>query len=136
MDVFDPKERSEIMRRVRSKGTQPEVLVRGILRRMGVRYRSHPRSLPGKPDLVVVGQRKVIFVHGCFWHGHSCSAGKLPKSNRSYWKSKQAKNTARDAKNIRALRLRGWKPMIVWECEIRGMKRLRGKLARFLKRKA
>src|ERR1700730_10083688 len=85
MGIFDPDQRSEIMRRVRSSGTRPEMIVRGIMRRMGVKYRCCPPNLPGKPDLVIVGQRKAILVHGCFWHGHHCEAGKLPKSNRPYW---------------------------------------------------
>lgn len=135
MDMFDPKKRSEIMRRVRSTGTQPEMIVRGIVRRMGLRYRSCARNLPGKPDLITVGQRKAILVHGCFWHGHDCDAGKLPKSNRSYWKNKQTKNALRDAKNIRALRSKGWKPIVIWECEIRGNELLQARLARFLRPK-
>jgi DNA mismatch endonuclease, patch repair protein len=133
MDMFSRSERTEIMRRVRSKGTQPEIIVRNLVRRMGIRYRSCARNLPGKPDLVMVGQRKAVLVHGCFWHGHHCEAGKLPKSNRSYWKSKQAKNAARDSRNARALRSRGWKLIVIWECEIRGSKRLQGRLRRFLK---
>ena len=133
MDVFDRNRRSEIMRRVRSSGTRPEMVVRRIVRRMGVRYRSCARNLPGKPDLVVVGQRKAILVHGCFWHGHRCEAGKLPKSRRSYWKSKQDKNALRDARNARALRSKGWKMMVIWECEIRGSKRLQARLSRFLR---
>ena len=79
MDTFSRNQRSEIMRRVRSRGTQPEILVRSIVRRMGVRYRSCARNLPGKPDVTIVGQRKVILVHGCFWHGHNCKAGKAPQ---------------------------------------------------------
>ena len=135
MDTFEPSRRSEIMRRVRSSGTRPEMIIRGIMRRMGVRYRSCPRNLPGKPDLVTVEQRKAILVHGCFWHGHRCEAGKLPKSNRSYWKSKQARNALRDARNSRALRSKGWKQMVIWECEIRASKRLEERLSRFLRQK-
>jgi DNA mismatch endonuclease (patch repair protein) len=133
MDTFNPVQRSEIMRRVRSSGTKPEVIVRGIVRRMGIRYRSSPPNLPGKPDLVMFGQRKVILVHGCFWHGHHCEAGKLPKSNLSYWKNKQAKNALRDSRNARALRAKGWKLMVLWECEIRGNKRLQVRISRFLR---
>jgi DNA mismatch endonuclease (patch repair protein) len=132
MDTFEPTQRSEIMRRVRSSGTKPELIVRSMVRRMGIRYRSCLRNLPGKPDLVVPEQRKVILVHGCFWHGHDCEAGKLPKSNRSYWKSKQAKNELRDEQNARELRSRGWKRMVIWECEIRKNERLRARLSRFL----
>lgn len=133
MDTFDPNQRSEIMRKVRSSGTKPELVVRSMVRRLGIRYRSCLRNLPGKPDLVVVEQRKVVLVHGCFWHGHDCEAGKLPKSNRSYWKSKQAKNEIRDEQNARELRSRGWKRMVIWECEIRKNERLQAKLSRFLR---
>ncbi|HXP78802.1 MAG TPA: very short patch repair endonuclease [Verrucomicrobiae bacterium] len=132
MDTFVPSQRSEIMRRVRSSGTQPEIIVRKILRGMGIKYRSCPRSLPGKPDLVIATQQKAIFVHGCFWHGHHCDGGKLPKSNRTYWRSKQAKNALRDSRNTRTLRSKGWKLMVVWECQTRGSKRLESRLARFL----
>lgn len=132
MDTFTAKERSQIMRQVRSRGTQPEIVVRSIVRRMGIRYRSCARNLPGKPDLVMAGLRKAILVHGCFWHGHHCEAGNLPKSNRSYWKNKQAKNSLRDVQNARALRARGWKLMVIWECEVRGTERLQTKLQRFV----
>lgn len=134
MDTFAPSRRSEIMRRVRSSGTLPEMIVRGIVRRMGVSYRSCPRHLPGKPDLVMAEQQKAILVHGCFWHGHQCEAGKLPKSHRSYWKSKQARNALRDKRNARELRSKGWKLMVIWECEIRRSARLQARLSRFLRR--
>ena len=132
MDTFAPLQRSEIMRRVRSSGTRPELIVRSMVRRMGVRYRSCPRNLPGKPDLVIAKERKAILVHGCFWHGHKCEAGKLPSSNRVYWKGKQTKNARRDLQNARVLRARGWKLMVIWECQLRGEKRLQTKLSRFL----
>jgi DNA mismatch endonuclease (patch repair protein) len=135
MDTFSRKQRSDVMRRVRSRGTQPEIFVRSIVRRMGVRYRSCARNLPGKPDLAIVGQRKVILVHGCFWHGHHCEAGKLPKSNRPYWKNKQAKNALRDSRNASTLRSKGWKVMVIWECEIRVSNRLQARLGRFLRLK-
>lgn len=135
MDTFTRTERSEIMRRVHSRGTRPEMIVRGIIRKMGVKYRSCPRNLPGKPDLVLVGQRKAILVHGCFWHGHHCEAGKLPKSNRSYWRSKQAKNALRDSRNSQALLSKGWRLMVIWECEISAAGRLRARLSRFVRLK-
>src|SRR6202521_4596496 len=109
MDTFSRQQRSAVMRRVRSTGTRPEIIVRSIMRRLGIRYRSCLRNLPGKPDLVLTGQRKVILVHGCFWHGHNCEGGKSPKSNRSYWENKQAKNALRDSRNARALRSKGWR---------------------------
>lgn len=133
MDTFSPNQRSEIMRRVRSTGTRPEMIVRNIVRRIGVRYRSCALNLPGKPDLVVRSQRKAILVHGCFWHAHGCVASKLPKSNRSYWKNKQLKNAARDTRIASALRSRGWKLMVIWECQIRNGNRLQSRLCRFLR---
>lgn len=133
MDVFSPSQRSEVMRRVRSNGTSPEIIVRRIVRRMGVKYRSCVRNLPGKPDIVVNDQRKAILVHGCFWHGHHCRGGKLPRSNRSYWKTKQARNIMRDSRNAKALRSQGWKLMILWECQMRSRERLQSRLLRFLK---
>lgn len=133
MDVFSPSQRSEVMRRVRSTGTAPEIIVRRIVRRMGVKYRSCVESLPGKPDIVVNDQRKAIFVHGCFWHGHQCKAGKLPRSNRSYWKSKQARNLTRDSRNAKALRSGGWKLMTLWECQMGSRQRLQSRLLRFLR---
>ena len=133
MDTFVPSKRSEIMRLVRSKGTGPEIIVRKILRKMGIKYRSCSPELPGKPDMVILRQQKAIFVHGCFWHGHRCDGGKLPKSNRSYWRSKQTRNALRDSRNTRALRSKGWKLMTVWECETSGRKRLEQRLSHFLR---
>src|ERR1700735_3041730 len=132
MDTFTPAKRSEVMRRVRSRNTWPELTVRKILGRMRVRYRSTVDNLPGKPDLVIRKQQKAILVHGCFWHGHHCEAGRLPKSNRSYWKRKQINNARRDSKNARALRRNGWGVMVVWECEIRAKEKLQARLSRFL----
>lgn len=132
MDTFSRKKRSDIMRRVRSSGTRPEMTVRSIVKKMGIRYRTCPANLPGKPDLVVYRNRKAILVHGCFWHAHHCEAGKTPKSNRGYWKRKQARNALRDLKNARALRSRGWKLMVLWECEIRSSRRLASRISRFL----
>ena len=133
MDTFSRRKRSEIMRRVHSSGTRPEIAVRNIVKQLGFRYRACPRSLPGKPDLAMERKRKAIFVHGCFWHAHSCKAAKLPKSNRAYWKRKQERNAFRDATVARTLRLRGWKLMVLWECEIRSGKRLESRISRFLR---
>lgn len=132
MDTFRSAERSKIMRAVRSSGTRPEQFVRSLLRKMHIRYRTHARNLPGKPDLVVHGQQKAIFVHGCFWHGHDCEAGRLPKSNRDYWKGKQARNARRDSSVVNQLRLRGWKTMVIWECQL-NRNRLANKIARFVR---
>jgi len=118
MDVFGPAKRSEIMRRVRSEDTRPEVAVRKLVSSLGFRYRLHSKALLGHPDLVFSRLHKVIFVHGCFWHGHSCS-GKLPSSNQAYWRTKRAKNVNRDRRIRRELHRLGWKSLLVWECQIR-----------------
>jgi DNA mismatch endonuclease, patch repair protein len=97
------------MSRVRSKNTQPELAVRKVVHGMGYRYDLHSRSLPGCPDLVLARRKKIIFVHGCFWHGHSCSAATLPKSNRDYWELKQNRNAARDRKTSGTYADRGWR---------------------------
>ncbi|MGH9573596.1 MAG: very short patch repair endonuclease [Candidatus Acidiferrales bacterium] len=133
MDCFSSDQRSNIMRRVRSSGTRPERAVRSVMRQMGVRFRTCCGNLPGKPDVVIPSRKTVILVHGCFWHGHHCEAGRLPKANRSYWKSKQITNIRRDDRNAKALRARGWKIMTLWECQIIGSARFRMRLSRFLK---
>ncbi len=118
MDKLSPEKRSENMRRIRSKGMKPELLVRSIAHRMGYRFRLHARDLPGRPDLVFRSRRKIIFVNGCFWHGHSCKEGRrVPKSNVDYWMQKIAKNKVRDAKNRRKLKADGWSVLTIWECE-------------------
>lgn len=132
MDTFSREKRSDIMRQVHSSGTRPERIVRDIVTQMGFRYRSCASNLPGKPDLVIGRKQKAILVHGCFWHRHDCKAAKLPKSNRAYWKRKQAGNVRRDTMNARALRSRGWRVMVLWECQIRPGKRLESRLSRFL----
>ena len=121
MDTVTPQQRSENMRRIRSKGTRPEVFVRTLVYRLGYRYRLHVKSLPGKPDLVFWSKQKVIFVHGCFWHQHnqsSCKAGRRPKSNRRYWNSKLQGNRKRDQRHELSLRASGWKILVLWECEL------------------
>ncbi|MHB8754887.1 MAG: very short patch repair endonuclease [Candidatus Acidiferrales bacterium] len=133
MDTFSRKKRSDIMRRVRSTGTRPEMMVHSIVKGLRVRFRTCPSDLPGKPDLVFYRKRKAILVHGCFWHRHTCEAAKLPKSNRAYWNRKQARNALRDAANARLLRSRGWKVMALWECQIRPGKRLESRISRFLR---
>src|ERR1700681_1759849 len=119
MDTVPALVRSEIMRRVRSQDTQPEILVRRLVHSMGFRYRLHGKSLPGKPDLVFSVRRKAIFVHGCFWHGHRCEAGALPTSNTEYWQAKRNYNLARDRRNLRSLAGVGWRVLVIWECELR-----------------
>jgi len=116
---IDPQ-RSLTMRAVKSKDTTPEIAVRQLLHSLGYRYRLHRRDLPGSPDIVFGSRRKVIFVHGCFWHGHNCRRGsRKPKTNSNYWENKISGNVARDESTLIALRKSGWNVLIVWECEIR-----------------
>lgn len=122
------------MRAVKGKDTAPEIAVRRLLHAKGYRFRLHVDHLPGKPDLVFAGRRKVIFVHGCFWHGHQCSRGsRTPKTNRDYWMKKISRNVARDAANKSALRRLGWRVLTIWECDLKKLARVKGKAIRFLK---
>jgi DNA mismatch endonuclease (patch repair protein) len=115
-------DRSEIMRAVKSRDTNPEMIVRRLVHRLGYRYRLHRQDLPGKPDLTFPGRRKVVFMHGCFWHGHDCARGaRVPKNNRDYWTAKIARNQARDANECERLRAMGWSVLTVWECEIKDL---------------
>jgi DNA mismatch endonuclease (patch repair protein) len=109
-------ERSANMARIRSKDTKPEMLVRKALHKLGFRYRLHVRDLPGRPDIVLPKYRTIIEVKGCFWHGHTCIDGRVPKSNSDYWVPKLARNQARDRANMRRLRSLGWSVHCVWEC--------------------
>jgi len=119
-DVFSPQKRSSVMRRVKGKDTAPELTVRRLLTKMGLRYRLHRADLPGKPDIVMPGRKLVIFVHGCFWHGHDCARGaRVPKANRDYWVAKVGRNRARDATSRAALEAAGWRVETVWECELK-----------------
>lgn len=119
-DVFSPKQRSAVMRRVKSRDTGPELAVRRLLWRAGYRYRLNDRSLPGRPDIVMAGRRAVIFVHGCFWHGHDCPRGaRRPKANADYWAAKIERNRSRDAAAVEALARSGWRVLTVWECELK-----------------
>jgi len=115
-------DRSEIMRAVKSRDTNPEMIVRRLVHRLGYRYRLHRQDLPGKPDLTFPGRRKVVFMHGCFWHGHDCARGaRVPKNNRDYWTAKIARNQARDANECERLRAMGWSVLTVCECEIKDL---------------
>jgi DNA mismatch endonuclease (patch repair protein) len=119
-DVFSATKRSAIMRAVKSANTKPEIALRKALHRMGYRYRLNAKNLPGKPDLVFPKYGAVIFVHGCFWHGHVCKRGRrVPKANRDYWLEKIARNKARDRKNAAALKKLGWRVITVWECRVK-----------------
>ena len=130
----DPLSRSQIMARVRSRDTSPERLVRSALTRLGYRYRLHHSDLPGKPDIAFIGRRKVIFVHGCFWHGHDCKRGaRAPKNNADYWSAKIARNRNRDRATRETLDERGWSVLTIWECELRGEAELAAQLVAFLR---
>ena len=120
------------MASVRQKDTGPELAVRRMLHSMGYRYSLCRRDLPGRPDLVFGPRRKVVFVHGCFWHGHDCRKGRLPTSRVAYWSNKVSTNKARDARNVRDLTDRGWGVCIVWECEIADLDSLKQRLVHFL----
>ena len=119
-DVFTPEKRSAVMRRVKGRDTAPEMKVRRMLRTAGIGYRLGGCGLPGRPDVVMKGRKVVIFVHGCFWHGHHCPRGaRKPKANAVYWLAKIDRNRARDAAAVQALEASGWRVVTVWECDMR-----------------
>jgi DNA mismatch endonuclease, patch repair protein len=121
------------MRRIRSKDTEPEMAVRRLVHNMGYRYRLHRRDIPGKPDLAFPGRRKVIFIHGCFWHQHpGCREGRPPKSNAAYWLPKLERNQARDKAALEQLAASGWQALVVWECETKDVHALIEKMRVFL----
>ncbi len=108
------------MRRVKARGTGPELIVRKLIWSLGGRYRLNRADLPGKPDIVLPGRRLAVFVHGCFWHGHDCARGaRLPKANREYWSAKIARNRTRDGAARTALEAAGWRVEVVWECALK-----------------
>lgn len=121
------------MRAVKGRDTSPERLVRRIAHGMGYRFRLHRRDLPGKPDLTFPARRAVVFVNGCFWHGHGCKRGaRVPKTNTAYWTAKVARNVARDARHLKRLESEGWRALVLWECELKDGAGLKKRLARFL----
>jgi DNA mismatch endonuclease (patch repair protein) len=120
------------MQSVRQKNTGPELAVRRLLHGMGYRFRLHRRDLPGTPDIVFPSRKKVIFVHGCYWHGHGCSKGRLPKSGLAYWGPKIARNQERDATNAADLGRAGWEVLTVWQCEMQDEQSLAERLVAFL----
>jgi len=121
------------MSRIGGKNTKPELLVRSILHKMGYRFRLHRNDLPGKPDITLPKYKKVIFVHGCFWHGHAdCSRSKRPTTNIKFWRDKLDKNIERDKTLENDLKALGWKVLVVWSCEVKDPVRLKNKLLSFL----
>jgi DNA mismatch endonuclease (patch repair protein) len=132
-DVFTPQKRSAIMSRVKGQNTKPEILVRQIVHSLGCRFRLHTKTLPGKPDLVLPRLRKIIFVNGCFWHGHAnCSRSALPSTNKGFWRNKILGNKERDVRVRRKLNREGWKVLVVWQCQTKHVERLTERLKSFL----
>jgi DNA mismatch endonuclease (patch repair protein) len=131
-DTRTPDVRRRIMQAVRTQDTGPEMVVRRLLHGLGYRYRLHRKSLPGSPDLVFPKRRKVVFVNGCYWHGHGCAKGRLPKSRVEYWAPKIEKNKDRDRASLAALKRLGWKACSIWQCETRDPNALQKRLMRFL----
>jgi len=131
-DVFSAATRSCIMSRVRGQDTQPERIVRATLHRLGFRFRLHDRSLPGLPDVVLKKYRTVVFIHGCFWHGHKgCKRSKRPSTNVRFWNKKIDGNMVRDRRVKRQLWRRGWRVLTVWQCQARDIDKLERLLVRF-----
>jgi DNA mismatch endonuclease (patch repair protein) len=135
MDTLSTIERSERMSRVRGADTKPELAVRRLIHRMGYRYRLHRPDLPGRPDLVFPARRKVIFVHGCFWHRHrdrACRLARMPKSRLHFWRVKLEGNRERDVRIQKRLRALGWRSLVLWECQLRDQDRVRKAIEGFL----
>jgi DNA mismatch endonuclease (patch repair protein) len=132
LDTVTKEKRSEIMSKVRSKNTFPELAVRKLVFSLGYRYRLHAKNLPGKPDLVFPGRKKVIFVHGCFWHGHDCRQGRAPTSRTDYWLPKLEENKKRDQAKIDQLATLGWRSLVIWQCKLRNREKLTESILDFL----
>lgn len=134
MDILAPEQRSSLMSRIRNKDTGPEMKVRRLAHALGFRFRLHRRDLPGSPDLVFPSHRKIVFVHGCYWHRHEgCRYAYSPKSNTKFWQSKFEANVARDRRTASALEALGWNVLVVWECETQNADILRLRLTEFLR---
>lgn len=132
MDILSRAERSARMALIRSVDSKFELRVRSALHKRGYRYRKHDRRFPGKPDLVFVSRRKVIFLHGCFWHGHRCRLSRMPKSRLQYWNPKINGNRLRDQRNAKALNALGWDSLTIWECQLTKFDDLLARIERFL----
>lgn len=135
MDTLSPEERSARMAKVRGRDTKPEMVVRRLVHGMGYRYRLHRKDLPGRPDLVFPSRRKVIFVHGCFWHRHqdaACRLSRIPKSRLDFWLPKFDTNRKRDEENLALLAEMGWSALVVWECQLKDAGSLQARIGEFL----
>lgn len=132
MDRLSQDRRSWLMSRIKSRNTTPERVLRSMIHAQGYRYCLHRKNLPGKPDIVFVARKKVIFVHGCFWHGHLCPKGRLPKSNEGFWRLKIEVNRARDDRQVAALEELGWGVLTIWQCELKNPEAVRHRIVDFL----
>lgn len=134
-DVFTVEKRSAIMARIKGENTKPEILVRKIVHSLGYRFRVHSNSLRGKPDIVFARHRKLIFVHGCFWHGHAkCSRARLPSTNIKFWQTKIRENALRDTRVKGSLNRSGWRILVVWQCQTKNVEALTQRLRSFLEK--
>lgn len=132
-DRMSAEKRSYVMSRIHSKNTGLELAVRRLVFTMGYRYRLYAKGLPGKPDIAFPGRKKVIFVHGCFWHQHQkCPMGTPPSSNLAYWGPKLARTVERDRENLAALKQNGWKALVIWECQMQMSAKVKARISRFL----
>lgn len=122
-DRMTPEQRHRCMSRIRGRDTKPELVVRRWLWHQGFRYRLYVKSLPGRPDIVMRKWRTVIFVNGCFWHGHDCQSDRRPSTNARFWQEKIERNRERDARNVAALQAAGWHVLVVWECQLSAKRR-------------
>jgi len=133
-DHLSKEKRSWNMSRIKSANTSPELKLRSLLRKKGIRYRKNVKSLPGKPDIAISKDKKIIFINGCFWHQHSnCSRATMPKTNKNYWESKFKRTIKRDKENKKELKKLGWNILTLWECEIKKEKKIDKKIRLFVK---
>ncbi|MEE9934403.1 MAG: very short patch repair endonuclease [Deltaproteobacteria bacterium] len=134
-DKFQPEKRSQIMANIKGRNTSPEKLVKGCLRRLHIKYRSNVKTIEGTPDIAILGKKKLIFVHGCFWHGHKgCSRAIRPESNKEFWNHKIDGNIKRDARILRNLKKNGWQVLTVWQCQTKSIIKVERKLRLFFER--
>lgn len=131
-DIYSKSKRSEIMSHISGKETKPEIIVRKFLFTNGFRFRKNAINLPGKPDIVLPKYKTIIFIHGCFWHGHTCKRGVLPTTSVEFWKAKIGGNIERDKRNIAELEKKGWLVIVIWQCEIKNIKLQKERLAKLL----